>query len=158
MVQVELGADVLEGVIDDRDGGVLLLSSTARVCTALDRGASALLAAHPHARRGALAVHARPCDLNAALARHPQAAIALAAVIARILRATTRRIESPDRVRLVRVLVGLDDHPLPAPGVLIRVDLTRVELATLLGVGHHTHPGTRTPPALRAVAPLPQES
>jgi CRP-like cAMP-binding protein len=71
---------------------------------------------------------------------HPAAAIALASAIGHKLRSATRRhIDStgyPPKVRLARVLLELAEdygHPVHG-GTLIGVNLTRIELGTLVGV------------------------
>jgi CRP/FNR family transcriptional regulator, cyclic AMP receptor protein len=78
------------------------------------------------------------------LNRHPDAAVSLASAIGRKFRsATRRRIDSTGceaKVRLARALLELaEDYGHPGHrGTLIGVNLTRIELGTLVGVGETT--------------------
>lgn len=83
-------------------------------------------------------------EFHTLLSRHPVAAASLASAIGRKLRsAIRRRIDSTccaPRVRLARALLELaEDYGYPGHGgILISVNLTRVELGTLVGVGETT--------------------
>lgn len=78
------------------------------------------------------------------LNRHPAAAVSLASAIGRKLRSAIRRhIDSTScapKVRLARALLELaEDYGHPGHrGILISVNLTRIELGTLVGVGETT--------------------
>jgi CRP/FNR family transcriptional regulator, cyclic AMP receptor protein len=75
---------------------------------------------------------------------HPAAAVSLASAIGRKLRSATRRhIDStrcPPKVRFARALLELaeDYGHLGRGGTIISVNLTRIELGTLVGVGKTT--------------------
>jgi CRP/FNR family cyclic AMP-dependent transcriptional regulator len=83
-------------------------------------------------------------EFHGLLNRHPAAAVSLASAIGRKFRsATRRRIDSTGceaKVRLARALLELaEDYGHPGHrGTLIGVNLTRIELGTLVGVGETT--------------------
>jgi CRP/FNR family transcriptional regulator, cyclic AMP receptor protein len=83
-------------------------------------------------------------DLRGLLGRHPEAAISLMSAISRKLRsATRRRIDITNctaRVRMSRVILELaeDYGHSTARGIFITVNLTQIELGTLIGVGETT--------------------
>lgn len=92
---------------------------------------------------GAAVVLSR-ADFEQALSEHPTALVELTASVSRKLRASTRRrvdfIDCPVEVRLARVLVELaDDHGQRIRGqYVIGVNLTQLELGTLVGVAEPT--------------------
>ena len=75
---------------------------------------------------------------------HPAAAVSVASAITRKFRSITRRLIDTTccapKVRLARALLELaEDYGLPAHrGTIISVNLTRIELGTLVGVGETT--------------------
>jgi CRP-like cAMP-binding protein len=83
-------------------------------------------------------------EFHGLLNRHPAAAVSLASAIGRKLRSSIRRrIDSTGcapKVSLARALLELaEDYGLPGHrGILIGVNLTRIELGTLVGVGETT--------------------
>jgi CRP/FNR family transcriptional regulator, cyclic AMP receptor protein len=83
-------------------------------------------------------------EVHALLERHPSAGVSLAAAISRKLRSATRRhVDSRSckaRIRLARAVLELaeDYGQVHQGGTLIRVNLTRIELGTLVGVGQTT--------------------
>jgi CRP-like cAMP-binding protein len=83
-------------------------------------------------------------EVLALLGRHPSAGVSLAAAIGRKLRSSTRRrIDSRSctaRIRLARAVLELaEDYGQAIPhGTLISVNLTRIELGALVGVGETT--------------------
>jgi CRP/FNR family transcriptional regulator, cyclic AMP receptor protein len=83
-------------------------------------------------------------DLRELLGRHPGAGISLTSAIGRKLRSATRRridiTNCTPRVRMARVLLELaeDYGRSAARGTLIGVNLTQMELGTLIGVGETT--------------------
>jgi CRP/FNR family cyclic AMP-dependent transcriptional regulator len=78
------------------------------------------------------------------LNRHPASAVSIASAISRKLRSSIRRhVDSTccvPKVRLARALLELaEDYGYPGHrGILISVNLTRIELGTLVGVGETT--------------------
>jgi CRP/FNR family transcriptional regulator, cyclic AMP receptor protein len=83
-------------------------------------------------------------SLRDLLGRYPDAGLSLTAAVGRKLRsATRRRIDITNctaKMRMARVVLELaEDYGHPAPGgVLIGVNLTQIELGTLIGVGETT--------------------
>jgi CRP/FNR family transcriptional regulator, cyclic AMP receptor protein len=146
----------------------LLLSACVKVTARLDQGGQALLAVRVGGdvvgelaamdggsrsatvkacgRDPVVATMLTQSDFASLLSRHPEASRALNTVICRKLRsATRRRIDysgCAPRVRLARALVELADdygHQLgPASQILITINLTQVELGTLVGVAEAT--------------------
>ncbi|AUA09487.1 cAMP receptor protein [Streptomyces malaysiensis subsp. malaysiensis] len=138
---------------------VLLRSGFVKVTSRLDNGHEALLAiriggdivgemaAMDDAPRSATvtacgeiaASIVRESDLRLFLSNHPEAAMALAGIVAQRLRwANRRRVEFggyPVKVRLARVLAELaTSYGLRVPrGLVIGVDLTQPEMAALTG-------------------------
>jgi CRP-like cAMP-binding protein len=141
----------------------LLLEACVKVTAQLDAGGQALLAIRVSgdvvgeiavmdggdrtatvsacAHEAVVAVRLRRDDLRSLLGRHPDAAISLTAAVSRKLRAATRRrvdINSCTiKVRIARALLELAEdygHPV-ARGTLISVNLTQIELGTLIGAG-----------------------
>ena len=145
----------------------LLLSSCVKVTAALDAGGHALLAirvggdivgeiaAADGGRRVAtvracgrepvFAIRLAQADFQRAASAHPDVFLLLSEAIGRKLRTATRRRvdysgQSP-LIRLARVLVELADdygQPLGGKSVMIGVDLTKLELGTLVGVTQTT--------------------
>lgn len=146
----------------------LLLSACVKVTARLDQGGQALLAvrvggdvvgelaAMDGGRRSAtvkacgrdpvIAAVLTQNDFVSLLSRNPEALMTLNTVISHKLRsATRRRIDysgCTPRVRLARALVELADdygqQQVPASQVLIGINLTQVELGTLVGVAEVT--------------------
>jgi CRP/FNR family transcriptional regulator, cyclic AMP receptor protein len=92
-----------------------------------------------------IAVRLKQEDLHHLLGEHSQAGISLASAVSRKLRASTRRRVDIStctvRVRLVRALFELaEDYGVLTPrgATLIVVDLTQIELRTLVGAGEAT--------------------
>ena len=83
-------------------------------------------------------------DLRRLLGCHPDAAVSLASAVSRKLRAATRlRIDitgCPAKVRMARALLEMaEDYGHPGiRGILIGVNLTRIELGSLVGAGPST--------------------
>jgi CRP/FNR family cyclic AMP-dependent transcriptional regulator len=145
----------------------LLLSACTKVTARLDRGGDALMAVRVSGDIvGELAVAAdgervatvRVCGRDAAvciclgaeefarlLHRHPEASLRLTAAVSRKLRtATRRRVDytgCAPHVRLARALLELADdygQAISRTGVMVSVNLTQVELGTLVGVSEIT--------------------
>lgn len=121
LLSIRVGGDVV-GEIAVMDGGCR--SASVRAC-----GDDAVVA-----------VRLDRDDFLALLNRHSCAATSLVTEVARKLRAATRRrvdyVGCTARVRLARVLVELaEDYGVPGPvrGLIIPVNLTRLEWATLVG-------------------------
>jgi CRP-like cAMP-binding protein len=148
---------------DDTDV-YLLLSSCVKVTADLGGGRSALLAVRVGGdlvgelaasgtgrriasvvacgREPAVAARVGAADFVRLASEYPQALVLLSEAVGRKLStATRRRVDYSGHsplVRLARVLVELaDDHgrPLVGDSVLIALDLTQIELGTLIGVG-----------------------
>lgn len=151
---------------DLADGMFLLLDASVKVTARMDGGGSALLAIRlggdvigeialvdGKGRTATVsacgyppvtAVRVGHDEFHGLLNRHPHAAVSLASAIGRKLRSTIRRhIDSTccaPKVRLARALLELaEDYGRPGHrGILISVNLTRIELGTLVGVGETT--------------------
>lgn len=165
LAHFQRGEDLIrEG--DPTDDTFLLLSATVKVTARLDDGGSALLAvrlggdivgeqaAMDGGERSASvsvcdytpvdAVQVGRDEFHDALSRHPAAATALAAALSRKLRSATRRhIDSTNctaKVRLARAVLELaeDYGQASLGGTVIGVNLTRIELGTLVGVRETT--------------------
>ncbi|MGH3864887.1 MAG: Crp/Fnr family transcriptional regulator [Pseudonocardiaceae bacterium] len=146
----------------------LLLSACVKVTARLDQGGQALLAVRVGGDvvgelaamdGGSRSATVKACgrdpvvatvltqsDFTNLLSRHPEASMALNTVICRKLRsATRRRIDysgCAPRVRLARALVELADdysrQQFSASQVIIPINLTQIELGTLVGVAEAT--------------------
>jgi CRP/FNR family transcriptional regulator, cyclic AMP receptor protein len=152
---------------DQVDDTFLLLEASVKVTAQLDAGGKALLAirvggdivgeitAMDGGSRTATvsacghqpvtAVRLLRNDLHGLLDRYPSAAVSLASAVSRKLRAASRRhvdmINCTAKVGMARVVLGLaEDYGYPADrgGTLIGVNLTQIELGTLVGVGETT--------------------
>lgn len=146
----------------------LLLDSYVKVTAHLDTGGQALLAIRmagdvvgeigimdggdrtatviPCAYKDVVAVRLGREDLHGLLSRHPDAAMSLTSAISRKLRSATRRrvdiTGCPAPVRMARAVLELAEdygHPTDrGTGTLIGVNVTQIELGTLIGVGETT--------------------
>ncbi|MBR7827934.1 Crp/Fnr family transcriptional regulator [Actinospica sp. MGRD01-02] len=153
---------------DDAETDVfLLLSSCVKVTAALDADGHALLAirvggdivgeiaATDGGRRVATvracgrepvyAIRLAQADFHREASAYPDVLLRLSGAIGRKLRtATRRRVDysgQPPLIRLARVLVELADdygQPLGGKSIMIGVDLTKLELGTLVGVTQTT--------------------
>ena len=112
--------------------------------TAIDGGArTATVSACGH--QPVVAVRLSRDDMHGLLDRHPSAAVSLASALSRKLRAASRRqvdmIDCTAKVGMARVVLELAEdygHPADRGGTLISVNLTQIELGTLVGVGETT--------------------
>ncbi|MBV9160551.1 MAG: Crp/Fnr family transcriptional regulator [Pseudonocardiales bacterium] len=146
----------------------LLLSACVKVTARLDQGGHALLAVRVGGDMvgelaamdgGSRSATVKACgrdpvvaavltqsDFVSLLSRYPEAAMTLNTAIGRKLRsATRRRIDysgCTPRVRLARALVELAEdyghQQIPASQVLVAINLTQLELGTLVGVAEVT--------------------
>lgn len=159
--------DVLLAEGESGDDVLMLLSGTVKVVARLNSGGQALLAVrvagdlvgelaatdggprsasvHVCGRVPVRALIVSREQFFRTLARHPEEALRVSAVVAGKLRtATRRRVDisgSPPLVRLARVLVELcEDHGerIETGSLIIQVNLTQVELGTLIGVAEAT--------------------
>jgi CRP/FNR family transcriptional regulator, cyclic AMP receptor protein len=125
LLAIRLGGDII--------GEIALVDGKPRIATVSACGIAPVTAAR-------IGHH----EFHRLLKDHPAAAIPLASAIGRKLRsATRRRIDStccPPKVRLARALLELaEDYGHQGySGTLIGVNLTRIELGTLVGVGKTT--------------------
>ena len=125
LLAVRVGGDIV-GEIAVLDGGV----RTATVTACGHEPVSAVRIGQEHLRR--------------LLSRHPDAAVSLASAVSRKLRAASRRrvdfTGCPARVRLARALLEMaEDYGHPSiRGILIGVNLTRIELGSLVGASPST--------------------
>jgi CRP/FNR family transcriptional regulator, cyclic AMP receptor protein len=145
----------------------LLLEASVKVTARLDAGGNALLAIRVGGdvvgeiaaidggartatvsacgHQPVVAVRLLREDLRGLLDRHPCAAVSLASAVSRKLRAASRRhvdmINCTAKVGMARVVLELaEDYGYPADrgGTVISVNLTQMELGTLVGVGETT--------------------
>ncbi len=152
---------------DNSGDAFLLLGASVKVTARLDAGGNALLAIRVggdivgeiSAMDGGVrtasvsacgyepvAAVRLPRDvLRELLGRYPSAALSLASAVSRKLRVASRRqvdmINCTARVGMARVVLELaEDYGYPAErgGILISVNLTQIELGTLVGVGETT--------------------
>lgn len=84
-------------------------------------------------------------ELHSLLDRHPSAAVSLASAVSRKLRAASRRhvdmVNCSAKVGMARVVLELAEdygHPVERGGILVTVNVTQIELGTLVGVGETT--------------------
>jgi CRP-like cAMP-binding protein len=126
LLAVRLGGDVV-GELSGADGEQRLATVTA--C----------------GREPVIAALLERAEFDAVLEQHPEAQRALSAVVSRKFRtATRRRIDfagCTSEIRLARVLAELADdygQQLPGHGMVIRINLTQIELGTLVGVSEAT--------------------
>ena len=96
-------------------------------------------------REPVIAAVLKRTDFDAVLERHPEAQRALSAVVSRKFRtATRRRVDfagATSEIRLARALAELAEdygRPIPEHGTVIRINLTQIELGTLVGVSEAT--------------------
>jgi len=159
--------DVLLAEGETASNAFLLLDACVKVTGQLDAGGQALLAIRVGgdivgeiaifdagdrtatvsacAHDEVVAVRLDRDDLLSLLGRHPDAGISLTSAVSRKLRAATRRrvdiTGCAARVRMARAVLELaEDYGRPSvrgTGILIGVNLTQVELGTLIGV-HET--------------------
>jgi CRP/FNR family transcriptional regulator, cyclic AMP receptor protein len=125
LLAIRVGGDVV-GEIAVMDGGVR--TATVSAC----------------GHEPVIAVRLGRGDLHSLLCHHPEAAISLASAVSRKLRAATRRrvdiTSCTARVRIARALLELaEDYGRPAArGTLISINLTQIELGTLVGASEAT--------------------
>jgi CRP/FNR family transcriptional regulator, cyclic AMP receptor protein len=159
--------DVLLSESDAAADAFLLLDACVKVTAQLDAGGQALLAIRVGgdvvgeiaimdggdrtatvsacARETVAAVRLERGDLLRLLSRYPAAAISLTSAVSRKLRASTRRrvdmTGCAPSLRMARAVLELaEDYGRPAiqGGTLIGVNLTQIELGTLIGAGETT--------------------
>jgi CRP/FNR family cyclic AMP-dependent transcriptional regulator len=165
LTRFRMGDDLMrEG--DPADGMFLLLDASVKVTARTKGGGTALLAVRVGGDvvgeialmdgKGrtatvsacgyapASAVRVGRTELHGLLVQHPAAAVSLVAAVTRKLRSATRRhVDSTNctpKVRLARAVLELAEdygHPVQR-GTLVAVNLTRIELGTLVGVGETT--------------------
>jgi CRP-like cAMP-binding protein len=152
---------------EQASGIFLLLDAIVKVTARLDAGGSALLAirvggdvigeiaAMDGGARTAtvsacghapvIAVRLPRDDLHVLLNRHPSAAVSLTSAVSRKLRAASRRrvdiVNCTAKVGMARAVLELVEdygHPVERGGVLVTVNVTQIELGTLIGVGETT--------------------
>ena len=125
LLAIRLGGDVI--------GEIALVDGKGRTATVSACGYAPVMA-----------VRVGHDEFHGLLNRHPAAAVSLASAIGRKLRSAVRRhVDSTccaPKVRLARALLELaEDYGHPGHrGILIGVNLTRIELGTLVGVGETT--------------------
>lgn len=151
---------------DPADSVSLLIDGSVKVTARLDTGGEALLAVRvggdligeiavmdggvrtatvsAFGHEGATTVRLRQDDLHDLLTRYPDAALSLASAVSHKLRtATRRRVDitgCTPLVRIARVLLEMaEDYGHHGPrGTLIGVNLTQIEMGTLVGTGETT--------------------